>query len=681
VENIGALALLLALCLAVYSVANSVIGKLRKNAFLVVSAERAVYAVWGLVTVAAGILVYELLIGDFRLSYVAAHSDSSMANIYKFTAWWGGQEGSLLLWAWILASYSAVVVFTNRRRLRDMMPWVNAVMMTTESFFLLLITLPLSPFKILEAGRGNVVEGAGQGLNPLLQYWTMVIHPPMLYLGYVGFTVPFAFAIGSLITRQPSDSWIATTRRWTLVTWLFQSTGILLGQGWAYAVLGWGGYWAWDPVENASLLPWITATAFLHSVMMQEKKGMMKVWNQVLIATTFFLCIFGTFLTRSGVVSSVHAFAQSSIGPYFVTFLAIGIAATVFLILDRLPYLKSEARLESVVSRESSFMFNNLILVASCFAVLWGTLFPVISEAVTGEKISVDGPFFNRINIPIGLGLLFLTGVGPLIAWRRSSPESLKKAFMWPTLAAVGLMVILSALGIYEHPFALVSFGLCLFVTTSIGLEFWKGARTIQAKNDVGFLPAVIELTHRNTRRYGGYIVHMGIVVMFIGYTGAAFNKDTTREVKVGGSVEFGRYTLHIASMQEGENSNYAWRKLIVDVSSGSRQIGTMEPEHRLYKSSQQPTSEVAIDRRLNEDLYLNYPGPASDGQSEVIQAYVFPLVTWIWIGFWVLLCGTLICMVPPKIRLSYARTQIVGVTRKHAEPETSPSEISQSDK
>ena len=671
-ENIGALALLLSLCLAIYSVVNSVIGKLRKNAFLIVSAERAVYAVWALVTVASGILVYSLLTGDFRLSYVAAHSDASMAGIYKFTAWWGGQEGSLLLWAWLLATYSAVVVFTNRRRLRDMMPWVNAVMMTTEGFFLLLITLPLSPFKILEAGRGNVVEGAGQGLNPLLQYWTMVIHPPMLYLGYVGFTVPFAFAIGSLITRQPSDSWIATTRRWTLVTWLFQSTGILLGQGWAYAVLGWGGYWAWDPVENASLLPWITATAFLHSVMMQEKKGMMKVWNQVLVAATFFLCIFGTFLTRSGVVSSVHAFAQSTIGTYFVTFLAIGIAATVYLILDRLPYLKSEAKLESVVSRESSFMFNNLILLASCFAVLWGTMFPVISEAVTGEKISVDGPFFNRINIPIGLGLLFLTGVGPLIAWRRSSPESLKRAFMWPSAAAIALMALLSVFGIWEQPYALVSFGLCLFVTTTIALEFWKGARIIQGKNNVGFIPAVMELTHRNTRRYGGYIVHMGIVIMFIGYTGAAFNKDTTRELNVGNSINFGRYTLKIADVQTGENSNYAWQKLIVDVTSGSHQIGRMEPEHRLYKSSQQPTSEVSIHRRLNEDLYLNYPGPSSDGEHQVIQAYIFPLVTWIWIGFWVLLVGTLVCMVPPKIRLSYARTQIVGVTRKNVVAESS---------
>jgi cytochrome c-type biogenesis protein CcmF len=666
-ENIGALSILLAFCFAIYAVIGSVAGKIKKNAFLVVSAERAVYSVWILLSIASGLLIYSLIIGDFRLGYVAAHTDAGMPNIYKFTAWWGGQEGSLLLWAWILATYSAVVVFMNRRKFRDMMPWVTAVLMSTETFFLILISFVLSPFAVLIAGRGNIVEGMGRGLNPLLQYWTMVIHPPMLYLGYVGFTVPFAFAMGSLITKQPGESWIHTTRRWTIVTWLFQSTGILLGQGWAYAVLGWGGYWAWDPVENASLLPWITATAFLHSVMMQEKKGMMKVWNMVLISATFFLCIFGTFLTRSGVVSSVHAFAQSSIGTYFVTFLAIGLAGTIYLILDRLPYLKSEARLESVVSRESSFMFNNLILLASCFAVLWGTLFPVISEAVTGEKISVDAPFFNRINVPIAFGLMLLTGIGPLIAWRRSSMESLRRAFFWPSISGVALMAVLAFFGVYEHPYALVSFGLCMFVTTTIFSEFWKGASAIRAKSGTGLLAAAVELTHRNTRRYGGYLVHMGIVFMFIGYTGAAFNKDVTKEVAPGQSFDIGRYTIRAAEVQQTENDNYASQKLIAEVSLGGKSLGTLEPEHRFYKSSQQPTSEVAIRRRLNEDLYINFAGPSTDNTKAVVQAYVFPLVSWIWIGFWVLAMGTLVCLIPSKIRLSYARTQVVGVTQKHA--------------
>ncbi len=666
-ENIGALSILLAFCLAVYAVIGSVIGKIKKNPFLVISGERATYCVWILLTTASGLLIYSLLTGDFRLGYVASHTDQTMPAIYKFTAWWGGQEGSLLLWAWLLSTYSAIVIFTNRRKFRDMMPWVNAVLMATESFFLILIAFVLSPFSILEMGRGNIVEGMGRGLNPLLQYWTMIIHPPMLYLGYVGFTVPFAFAMGSLITKQPGEAWIHTTRRWTIVTWLFQSTGILLGQGWAYAVLGWGGYWAWDPVENASLLPWITATAFLHSVMMQEKKGMMKVWNMVLVSGTFFLCIFGTFLTRSGVVSSVHAFAQSPIGKYFVYFLAIGIAATLALILDRTKYLKSEARLESVVSRESSFMFNNLILLASCFAVLWGTLFPVISEAVTGEKISVDAPFFNRINVPIAFGLLLLTGVGPLIAWRRSSVESLRRAFFWPSMAALVLMVVLAVFGVYEHPYALVSFGLCMFVAATIFAEFYKGASAISVKSKVGLIPAAVELTHRNTRRYGGYLVHMGIVFMFIGYTGTAFNQDTTKEVAPGGSFQLGHYNLKVTNMLQGENDNYTWQRLTIDASRGSTSIGTLEPERRFYKASQQPTSEVAIRRRLNEDLYLNFAGVSTDNQRAVVQAYVFPLVSWIWIGFWVLAMGTLVCLIPSKVRLSYARTQVLGMAEKHA--------------
>src|ERR1700694_1922471 len=459
-ENLGTLAILLAFCFAIYAVLGSVAGKLGRRPFLVLSAERAVYCVWALLTVAASLLVYSLIAGDFRLAYVAEHSNKSMDLPYKFASWWGGQEGSLLLWSWLLATYTSILVFQNRRKFREMMPYVTAVLMTTEAFFLLLISFIEPPFKVLMAGKGIVDAGDGQGLNPLLQYWTMVIHPPMLYLGYVGFTVPFAFAIGSLLTKQPGDSWIHTTRRWVLVTWMFQTTGVLLGAGWAYAVLGWGGYWGWDPVENASLLPWITATAFLHSVMMQEKKGMMKVWNMVLISATFFLCIFGTFLTRSGVVSSVHAFAQSSIGTYFVTFLVIGLSATIYLILDRLNYLKSEARLESVVSRESSFLFNNLILLASCFAVLWGTMFPVLTEKFAAEKISLDAIWFNRLMVPIGLFLLFLTGVGPLFAWRRTSMESLRKNFQWP---GVGMLVVVAALyaGGMRYPYSIISLGLC----------------------------------------------------------------------------------------------------------------------------------------------------------------------------------------------------------------------------
>src|SRR6478736_1350399 len=552
-ENLGSLAILLAFCLALYATVACVVGRLKDKPFLIVSGERAVYGIWALIATASGILVYALMTSDFRYAYVAEHSNRTMPILYKYAAWWGGQEGSLLLWSFLLSTYASVVVFTNRRKHRDMMPWVIGVLTTIQSFFLLLNNFIANPFQMLAVDKLITSVPDGNGLSPLLQYPAMAIHPPMLYLGYVGFSVPFAFAIGSLITRQPGDAWIFTTRRWTLVTWLFQSTGVMLGAAWAYHVLGWGGYWGWDPVENASLLPWLTATAFLHSVMMQEKKGMMKVWNVVLISSTFFLCIFGTFLTRSGVVQSVHAFAESPIGRYFVTFLAIGIAMTLYLLLSRLDFLKSESQLESVLSRESSFLFNNLILLASCFAVLWGTLFPVITEAITGEKISVDTPFFNRINIPIAMGLLLLTGVGPLIAWRRSSVESLKKAFMIPALMGVVVSLGLFVMGV-RHFYALMSLGLCAFVLATVTIEFFKGASAISSKNSTNFFKAMFELTYRNTRRYGGYLVHVGVVFMFIGFTGKAFDIDKTLQVVPGQTMQLGRYELQIGKVESGQN-------------------------------------------------------------------------------------------------------------------------------
>jgi len=668
-ETLGAFSLLLALCLAAYAFLASVIGGWKQKPFLIESGRRAVYGVFLLLTAASAILVSALLASDFRFAYVAERSNRAMPALYKFAAWWGGQEGSLLLWSWMLSLYSSIVVWTNRTRHRALMPWVVAVLMFTQTFFCILNVFVEPPFQMLAVGRGVTSVPDGNGLNPLLQYWLMALHPPALYLGFVGFVVPFAFAFASLLTKQPGEAWIATTRRWSLITWGFLSIGIMLGQGWAYAVLGWGGYWAWDPVENASLLPWITATAFLHSVMMQEKKGMMKVWNAVLVSATFFLCIFGTFLTRSGVVSSVHAFAQSSLGSWFVGFLAIGISITTFLILRRLDYLKSEAALESVLSRESSFLFNNLLLLASCFAVLWGTLFPVLTEAVTGEKITVGAPFFNKVNIPIGLMLLLLTGVGPLIAWRRSSWESLKRAFRWPVLGMALTMAVLLAFGV-RHFYALMSFGLCAFVAVTVVMEFYKGARAIAAKNQISFLRAVVELTHRNTRRYGGYLVHMGIVLMFIGYTGSAFNKDTTEEVKIGSRFRIGAYELEVKEVTDGANPNYSWQRAVIAVHRGGQYLGDLKPERRVYAASQQPTSEVAIRRRLNEDLYLNFASMSqSDPEAAVIQAYLFPLVSWIWIGFYVLLFGTLVCLVPSKVKYAYAKTQVVGVYEREPEP------------
>src|SRR3954454_4780355 len=665
-ENLGSLAILLAFCLALYATAACVVGRIKNKPFLIVSGERAVYGIWALITTASAILVYALMTSDFRFAYVAEHSNRTMPMLYKYAAWWGGQEGSLLFWSFLLSTYSAVVIFTSRHKHRDMMPYVTAILMTIQTFFLILNVFVASPSQMLAVDRLVTAVPDGNGLSPLLQYPAMAIHPPMLYLGYVGFAVPFAFAIGSLITRQPGEGWIHTTRRWTLITWLFQSTGVMLGAAWAYHVLGWGGYWGWDPVENASLLPWLSGTAFLHSVMMQEKKGMMKVWNIVLVSTTFFLCLLGTFLTRSGVVQSVHAFARSEIGKYFVTFLALGIAATIYLILDRLDYLKSESQLESVVSRESSFLFNNLILLASCFAVLWGTLFPVISEAVTGDKISLDADWYNRLMVPIVLFLLLLTGLGPLFAWRRTSPDSLRRNFQWPGIASLVLVGVLFAAGI-RHPYALISFGFCLFVALTVMQEFYKGAKSISAKNNMNLVHAMVELTHRNTRRYGGYLVHMGIVLMFIGFTGHAFNINEVKEVNTGDVMRVGKYDLKMMDLQQGQNETYQWHRAVMQVSKNGEVLGVLEPEKRFYTVSRQGTSEVGIRQRPNEDLYLNFGGMSDDNQRAVIQAYVFPLVSWIWIGGLVLIGGTFICLIPSKVKMQYARTQVVGYTKKHA--------------
>jgi cytochrome c-type biogenesis protein CcmF len=669
-ENIGALATLLAFCLAVFAVISAIAGKYGRRPVLVVSAERAVYAVWALLTLASAVLVSLLISGDYRLAYVAGHSNKAMSSVYKFTAWWGGQEGSLLFWSWLLSTYSAIAIYTNRRKFRDMMPIVIAILMTTLGFFAGMITFVASPFQVLMVGRGIINVGDGSGLSPLLQWWTMAIHPPFLYLGYVGFTVPFAFAMASLITRQPGEAWIHTTRRWAIVTWLFQSTGILLGMGWAYTVLGWGSYWGWDPVENASLMPWITATAFLHSVMMQEKKGMMKVWNMVLVSATFLLSILGTTLTRTGLVASVHAFAQSPVKPYFTTFLISATVLTAFAIVRNLPYLRSEVKLESVISRESSFLFNNLILLASCFAVLWGTLFPVIMEALSGEKETIDAPYYNRVNVPIGLFLLLLTGVGPLIAWRKSSLSSLRRAFLVPAVSGFAVILALAITGI-RKPEALVAFGLCAFVGTSIIGEFWKGARAIQAKEHLALPRAAFELTWRNTRRYGGYLVHMGIVFMFIGFTGSAFNLHETHNLGLQQSVRFGRYTLKLLAVNNGDNGNYEFSHATLDVLENGREIDQLEPEVRFYKSSQQQSSIVGLRRRLNEDLYVNYSGVLPDNSKAIFQMYTFPLVSWIWIGYWVLLFGTIVCLVPGKVRLQYARTEVVGIAGTHATVES----------
>jgi cytochrome c-type biogenesis protein CcmF len=633
-ENTGYVCLVLAFVLCLYAIAAS----LTRKPLLQLSAERAVYGVWLCLTVASGILVYAFLTDDYHFAYVASNSNHAMSPSYKFAAWWGGQEGSLLLWSWLLSCYAAIAVRGGQS------PLILALS-GTQAFFLVLNTFVANPFRVLAILGGPTSVPDGAGLNPLLQYPLMRIHPPILYLGYVGMVVPYAFSMAALLYRRKDTAWLQTARRWTLVTWLFQGVGIILGARWAYAALGWGGYWSWDAVENASFLPWLSSTAYLHSVMMQEKRGMLRIWNVVLVSSSFFLCIFGTMMTRSGLVDSVHAFAKSSIGNWFTGFQAVGIAATVWLILSRLDYLRGDARMENVVSRESSFMLNNLLLLASCIAILWGTLFPVISQFVSGDKVTLEKPWFNRIMTPLGLALLLLMGVAPLLPWRRASLETVRRTFRIPGLGAVAVAAILWS----QHVpvgYALVSFALCAFVTLTIAMEFFRGARAIAVREEVAFPRALVLLTRRNTRRYGGYIVHLAVVLIFIGLTGAAFNRETKAEIRIGDRLTVGAYTLNVRSIDTGEDANLLWQSALVDVYQDGRALGSMTPRREMYKASRQSVGRVDIRHGLNEDLYVNFAG-LNSSDMPVVEAYLFPLVNWLWIGAIVLLAGTCITLIP----------------------------------
>ena len=649
----GQFSLVLAFVLAIYSIAASLVGIRLKNDRLIASGRNAGIGVFASLSAAIGTLAYLFLISDFSIQYVASYSNRDLPFFYKIAAVWGGQEGSLLLWGWILSLYAALVLIQNRRRHTAMMPYVAAVLMATSVFFTSLNLFVTNPFNelVLVQGDGTLLAFAaadGRGLNPLLQYVLMVIHPPMLYLGFVGFSIPFAFAMAAMASRQLGDTWIRTTRRWTMVAWFFLGTGILLGGKWAYVELGWGGYWAWDPVENASLMPWLLGTAFLHSVMIQEKKGMMKIWNMVLVILTYTMSIFGTFLTRSGIVSSVHAFAQSSIGGYFLAFIIIALASALYLMFDRLDYLKTENTLDSMASREASFMFNNLLFVAACFAVVWGTMLPVFSEWIQGSKITVNQPWFNRVGIPIGLGLLFLAGVGPLLAWHRSSINALKRAFLVP--ASLGLVggLILFALGI-RNINALATFTLAMFVAVTIVREFGKGARARSSSTGENFFEALINLTLRNTRRYGGYVVHFGIVVLFIGFAGQAFDVDIQEEVRIGDVITFRQYDLRVENLRSEQNANYESITAVIGLYEHGEKVAVMYPERRFYIASEQPSTEPSIRSTLREDLYVVYAGTSPDGTRAVLQVYLNPLVKWVWIGGIIMGLGTMIALLPNK--------------------------------
>jgi cytochrome c-type biogenesis protein CcmF len=655
--QVGSFALLLALALSAYSFLAGLLALLRQDQGserLGETARRAGIAVFAAVLLAAVVLVVCAFQDNFTIAYIFHHSNRALPAPYKFATLWSGQEGSLLFWSLLLAAYGFVLRLRYKTDPR-LFAYASVILAAVQIFFLMLLNFAAHPFAILQ----GPLRADGSGLNPLLQYPEMVIHPPMLYLGYVGFTVPFAFAMGALIMKYPGEKWIHITRRWTMVTWGFLTCGVFLGAHWAYSVLGWGGYWGWDPVENASLMPWLTGTAFLHSVMMQEKRGMLKVWNMWLVFATFWLAILGTFLTRSGIISSVHAFAQSSIGEWFFWFLIISFVSFLFFFLKNKSHLRSEHKLESLISRESSFLFNNLLFVLLCFTVLWGTWFPKISELAQGNKVTVGAPFYNRVAVPVAMLLLLLTAVGPLLAWRKTSLESLKRNFLWPAVGAIAVAIFLmvtpeswgSPFGLrpwkdFSYFYSLMAIALSVLVALTVASEFYRGGRVISKHTGQNMFASMVQLTHRNTRRYGGYIVHFGVVVVIIGLAGAAFNQDKEQALGFGDKLTLGAYTLICRSYTQEDKPNYASEWAIIDIEKNGRQIDTLYPERRFYKASQQAQTMPSIRSTLKEDLYLVYEGQDASGKP-ILKAHLNPLVMWLWLGVWIIIGGTILALVP----------------------------------
>jgi cytochrome c-type biogenesis protein CcmF len=656
----GSFALLIALALAAYNLFAGALA-LRWIATgqtaaisperLADTARRAGIAVFIAVTGAAFALIYSVFTNDFSITYIMEHSNRALPGVYKFSALWSGQEGSLLLWAWLLGTYGFVLRMTHKTDVK-LHAYAGTILAAIQVFFLSILCFAAPPFAVWQ----GAIPDDGNGLNPLLQYPEMAIHPPMLYLGYVGFSVPFCFALGALMMRYPGEKWIHVTRIWTMVTWLFLTTGIFLGMHWAYAVLGWGGYWGWDPVENASLMPWLTGTAFLHSVMMQEKKGMMKSWNVWLIFTTFLLTLLGTLLTRAGLVSSVHAFAQSSIGTWFVVFMGIVLAVCIFTYILQRSHLKSEHQLESLVSRESSFLFNNLLLLTACFVILLGTMYPVISEYVQGHKVTMGAPWYNTVELPVGIFLLFLTGVGPLLPWRSASLKSIRRNFVLPVIALWVTVAVCLAVGVRPWKdgafqqssfYALVSFAIAIAVLTAILSEFLRGAGVISRQTGKNLLVATWLLTRRNTRRYGGYIIHIGVVIVVIGLSGSAFNRNTERELALHDKMTIGPYTLECVGFTQDSNPNYNSDYALMDVYRDGKKQFQMAPEKRVYLATEQPQTMVAIHSVPSWDLYVVFEGTNPDTGQPIIKAFLNPLVGWIWAGLVVIVFGTLVALVP----------------------------------
>ena len=654
--SLGTFLLLAAFVVCSYAAVVSVVGARRGSRRLVESGIGAFYLVTALMTVASAVIVNAFLTNDFSIKYVSRYSDSIQPLFYKITSYWGGLDGSIMYWVFLLSIFGSIAVYVNRERHRELIPYVVATIAVVQGFFLFLMIVHNNPFgTYLSAPPAD-----GEGLNPLLQNYWMVIHPPSLYIGFVGMTIPFAFGIAALITGHLDDSWLRAVRRWTMFAWLFLSFGLMLGMIWAYEELGWGGYWGWDPVENAALLPWFTATAFLHSVMVQERRSMLRVWNVVLVILTFFLTIFGTFMTRSGVVQSVHAFGlDPQLAWLFSIFMVVILVVSFGLVIYRLPLLRARNDLDSWLSREAAFLVNNWILLFCAFFVLFATMFPTLSEAVNGERLTVAAPFYNKWMLPIGLVLLVLTGVAPLLAWRKSTIVNLRDSFLWPTAAALVTGSVFAALGFRVWASGLC-FALCAFVTATIVQEFWRGANVRRSTTGTDFLTGLLGLVGRNKRRYGGYIVHLGIVLIFFGFAGEGFKQEAQVLLRPGEQTTLGPYTIRYDRLSVDDDGQKQMTAAHMSIFRDGQQVAALYPAKWAWRKheTEPPTTEVAIRRTIAEDLYIVLAAAEAGTQAASFQMFINPLVNWVWLGFGIMAIGTGIALLPER---SYAFALAAG--------------------
>ncbi len=648
--NIGYTAQVLALVLAIYAAITAIIGAQKNRPNLLVSAKNAALGVPILLTIAVIALEYLLITHHYQTEYVANVSNNDATLFFRMTALWGGQNGSLLFFSWLMSLFTGAVLITKWGSVRSLIPYVTAVMNGVLIFFIGLITFVANPFEQLPFFPVD-----GQGLNPLLYHWGMIIHPPVLYIGFVALVVPFAFAVAALVTRQPGDLWMRTSRRWTLIAWVFLSGGLLLGGRWAHDVLGWGGYWGWDPVENAAFIPWLVATPFLHSVMMQENRGMMKRWNVALVILTFCLMVEGTFLTRSGVINSVHTFAQSAIGPLFMSFIAIVFFGCLFLFISRWQDLESDNELDSLISRESAFLLNNLLFIGLAFTVWWGTHFPLISEALTGNKIVVGPPFFEKTTAPLFALLLLLMGIAPLMPWRQVTSRKLIGVLKWPALVGVATMLLIYTLTWIKMPGAVIGFGFCAFSLTTTLLEYWRGIHARHKAHGENYWQALIRLAARNRRRYGGYLVHLGVILTAIGIIGMEFYQvETQQNVQRGESMTIsspfvGTYELTYLDLNTPPkpNPNIEIVEATLQVSRDGRVLGTIQPYREFFIQQQQPMTIPDTHREIATELYVIVAGWEGTGESATFKAFINPLINWIWLGGLVFVLGTIVAAWP----------------------------------